>query len=85
MRNSKYQKEKPDLILLDLMLPELNGHEVCRKIRRTDNDEKTPIIMITAKTDTVDRIRGRVIGAEKYFTKPFEMEVLLDEIKTLLK
>ncbi len=81
----KYHKEKPDLILLDLMLPQLNGHEVCRKIRRTDNDVATPIIMITAKTDTVDRIRGRVIGAEKYVTKPFQMEALLEEIKAFLK
>src|SRR3989338_5024582 len=69
----KARREGPDLILLDLNLPELSGEEVCKAIRE-DEDEKfssTPIVMLTAKTTEVDRIVGRVIGANSYLTKPF--------------
>jgi len=77
---SQYKEEKPDLIVLDIMLPKLNGYEVCREIRRKHNDENIPIIMLTAKVDDFDRIKGRVIGANKYMTKPFRGEDLLAEI-----
>lgn len=81
---SKYLTERPDLIILDIMLPKLNGYEVCRKIRREKEDSRTPIIMLTAKKGDVDRIVGGVIGAQRYLTKPFEAEHLLNEIKELL-
>lgn len=81
---AQYESEKPDLIILDIMLPKLNGYEVCRKIRREKEDNDTPIIMLTAKSSDVDRVVGGVIGAHKYIPKPFEAEHLLREIDTLL-
>jgi len=80
----KYTVEEPDLIILDIMLPKLDGYEVCRKIRREQNDNNTLILMLTAKSSDADRIVGGVIGAQKYITKPFEAEYLLEEIKKLL-
>ncbi len=79
----KFLKEKPDLIILDLMLPKLNGFALCRKIRREKNDVETPILMLSAQCQDEDRIIGRVIGAEKYMAKPFNTEELLSEIKKL--
>lgn len=81
---TKYLEESPDLIILDLSLPKLNGYEVCRKIRREKNDSRTPIIMLTAHDQEVDKIVGSVLGAEKYITKPFESEYLLSEIDKCL-
>ena len=81
----KYLTEWPDLIILDVTLPKLNGYEVCRKIRREKNDTKTPIIMLTARDRDSDRIVGSVVGAEKYITKPFDAENLLSEIDKFLK
>lgn len=81
----KYLTEWPDLIILDVTLPKLNGYEVCRKIRREKNDTKTPIIMLTARDREADRIVGSVVGAEKYITKPFDAENLLNEIDKFLK
>jgi two-component system alkaline phosphatase synthesis response regulator PhoP len=79
----KYLKEKPRMIILDVMLPKLNGYEVCREIRRVMNDERTPIIMVTGRREDYHRIKGRVVGATRYFTKPFELEKLMDEIRNL--
>ena len=81
---AKFLNEQPDLIILDLMLPKINGYEVCRKIRR-EKDDKTPILMLTAKDTDVDKIVGRVKGADQYMTKPFVAEELLDTVKLLLK
>jgi DNA-binding response OmpR family regulator len=80
----KYVLEKPHLIILDIGLPKLNGYEVCRKIRTEKKDEFTPILMLTARNGDVDRIVGRVIGAQKYITKPFLIEYLLQEVSILL-
>ena len=80
----KYLRIRPSLILLDIMIPNLDGNEVCREIRREICDEKTPIIMLTAKKEDFDRIKGRVVGATVYMTKPFEIEMLLGKIKELL-
>jgi DNA-binding response OmpR family regulator len=66
------------------MLPTLNGYEVCQKIRREQDDNDTPIIMLTAKKGDADRIVGGVVGAQRYLTKPFDAEFLLGEIKALL-
>ncbi len=72
----------PDLILLDIMLPEMDGFEVCREIRKTD---KTPIIMLTAKDETVDKITGLEIGADDYISKPFDMKEVIARIHAVLR
>jgi len=77
----------PDLIILDLVLPTLSGEEVCKAIRGDDYYEdikNTPIIMLTAKNTEVDRIIGKVIGANCYMGKPFDMDALLREIHRLI-
>jgi len=71
-----------DLILLDLMLPELSGIEVCRRIRQKDG---VPIIMLTAKDDVSDKVMGLDMGADDYMTKPFAIEELLARIRVALK
>lgn len=71
-----------DLIILDVMLPNLNGMEVCRRIRQT---LETPIIMLTAKDDTMDKVMGLDLGADDYVTKPFAIEELLARIRVALK
>jgi two-component system, OmpR family, response regulator ArlR len=71
-----------DLILLDILLPGLNGIEICRKIRQTSG---VPIIMLTAKDDTVDIVAGLDIGANDYMTKPFAIEELLARIRTVFR
>ena len=81
----KYVREKPDLIILDISLPDLDGYEVCREIRRTLNNLKTPIIMLTCKGEDYDRIKGRVVGATKYMLKPYDGENLLNQIRECLE
>ncbi len=76
------EKEKPDLIILDLMLPKINGLDVCKKIRKTQN---VPIIMLTAKTEDIDKILGLELGADDYLTKPFNPRELLARIKAILR
>ncbi len=73
---------KPHLILLDVMLPELDGWQVCRKIRATSN---VPIIMVTAKGETFDRILGLELGADDYIVKPFETKEVVARIKAVLR
>jgi DNA-binding response OmpR family regulator len=73
----------PDLILLDLMLPKLNGYEVCKQLRAKGLD--TPIIMLTAKSQEVDKILGLELGADDYITKPFSIRELLARIKAVLR
>lgn len=77
-----YYEEKPDLIVLDLMLPEIDGFEVCRRIRKTDN---VPIIMLTARGDDIDKILGLELGADDYVTKPFNPRELAARIKAILR
>jgi DNA-binding response OmpR family regulator len=76
------REEKPDLIVLDLMLPRLDGFEVCRILRR---ESSVPILMLTARTDEVDRVVGLEVGADDYLTKPFSMRELLARVKALLR
>ena len=71
-----------DLILLDLMLPKLNGLEVCRRLRKVKN---TPIIMLTARDDVMDKVTGFQTGADDYVSKPFAIEELLARIEALLR
>ncbi len=73
---------KPDLILLDIMLPELDGLEVCRILRR---EMSVPIIMLTAKTEEVDKVVGLELGADDYVTKPFSMRELLARVKATFR
>lgn len=77
-----FEDEKPDLILLDIMLPELNGIEVLRRIRKTSN---TPIIMVTARNETYDKVNGLNAGADDYISKPFEIEELLARVNAVLR
>jgi len=81
----KYGRERPDLIILDIMLSDLDGYEVCREIRRQLNDLKTPIIMLTSKGEDYDRIKGKVVGATKYMLKPYDGENLLNQIRECLE
>jgi DNA-binding response OmpR family regulator len=76
------RREKPDLIILDIMLPKLSGFEVCRILRKEMN---VPILMLTAKTDEVDKIVGLEIGADDYMTKPFSMRELLARLGAILR
>ncbi|MBC8145547.1 MAG: response regulator transcription factor [bacterium] len=77
------RQEKIDLILLDLMLPGKNGDEVCRELRRAGVD--TPIIMITAKSEEIDKIVGLEIGADDYITKPFSIREVMARIRAVLR
>ena len=74
--------ENPDLLILDLMLPELSGIEVCRRLRHSSD---VPIIMLTAKDDVSDKVMGLDMGADDYMTKPFAIEELLARIRVALK
>jgi two-component system response regulator VicR len=74
--------EKPDLILLDIMLPKMDGFTVCRKIRQSLS---TPILMLTAKEEEVDKVLGLELGADDYITKPFSPRELLARVKTNIR
>lgn len=76
------RREKPDLIILDIMLPKLSGFEVCRILRK---EMIIPILMLTAKTDEVDKIVGLEIGADDYITKPFSMREMLARVGAVLR
>lgn len=73
---------KPDLVILDIMLPKINGYDVCRKI---NSDKSIPVILLTAKTDIIDRVLGLELGADDYITKPFDSRELLARVKALLR
>lgn len=77
-----FEEWQPELMILDLMLPELSGIEVCRRIRQTSD---VPIIMLTAKDDVSDKVMGLDMGADDYMTKPFAIEELLARIRVNLK
>jgi len=78
----EFEKKVPDLILLDIMLPVMDGWVVCAKIRETS---KVPIIMLTAKSEVFDRIQGLEMGADDYIVKPFEMKELIARINAVLR
>ncbi|MBM4357819.1 MAG: response regulator transcription factor [Deltaproteobacteria bacterium] len=77
--------DPPDLVLLDLMLPDISGTEVCRTIRANERTRTTPIVMLTAKTDEVDRVVGFEVGADDYVAKPFSVRELLLRIRAVLR
>jgi len=78
-------KEHPDLVLLDLMLPEMDGLEVCKALRKERKTAGIPIVMLTAKTQEADKIVGLELGADDYVTKPFSPAELLARIKAVLR
>ncbi|MEA2030721.1 MAG: response regulator transcription factor [candidate division Zixibacteria bacterium] len=77
--------ERPDLILLDIMLPIMNGLDVCRELKSNDKTAHIPIVMLTAKNEDVDIITGLELGADDYITKPFSPRVLIARIRTILR
>jgi len=75
----------PDLILLDLMLPGIDGLEICRRLRNDEKTREVPIIMLTARSEEEDVVRGLELGADDYVTKPFSFKVLLARIQSVLR
>lgn len=82
---ARIEKSSPDLVLLDLMIPEVSGTEVATRLRSNPKTASIPIIMLTAKSDEVDVLVGLTVGADDYITKPFSMKVLLARIEAVLR
>jgi len=78
------RKENPDLILLDLMLPKLDGYKVCRLLKFDERYKHIPILMLTAKTQEKDKLLGKETGADEYITKPFDIDELMKKVKVYL-
>ncbi|MBR2406889.1 MAG: response regulator transcription factor [Clostridia bacterium] len=78
----RFRAEQPDLVLLDVMMPRMNGWEVCRTIRQT---HRTPIIMLTARSEEDDELQGFELGADEYIAKPFSLKILLARIEAVLR
>ncbi|MBA7652244.1 Alkaline phosphatase synthesis transcriptional regulatory protein PhoP [subsurface metagenome] len=76
--------ERPDLILLDIVMPKMDGFEVCRKLKKDPEIQEIPIIMLTAKGQKVDQEKARQLGARDYITKPFSPSALLTKIEEIL-
>lgn len=79
---SKFRENVPDLILLDVMMPNMDGWQVCREIRKTS---QCPIIMLTAKSETIDKVLGLELGADDYVVKPFDSKEVVARIKAILR
>lgn len=77
-------KEQPHLVLLDLMLPKVDGFEVCRQLKSREETKHIPVVVLTAKTAEEDREKARAAGADSYMTKPFRPEELWQEIKRFI-
>lgn len=80
----KTKKEKPDLLILDMMMPKLDGFEVCRMLKFDDNFKDLPIIVLSALDQQQDREKAIEAGADEYFIKPFDLSLLLTKIKDLI-
>ncbi|MFU8812471.1 MAG: response regulator transcription factor [Balneolaceae bacterium] len=78
-----YKEKKPDLAILDVMLPKLDGFEVCKRIRK--ENRQIPILMLTAKSEEVDKVLGLELGADDYLTKPFSVRELLARVKAIFR
>lgn len=79
------EKQKPDLILLDVMLPDTDGYEICRKIKNSEKNNDIPIIFLTAKNDSDDKIKAFDIGGVDFITKPFEEIEVLRKVSTQIQ
>ncbi|MCM2356519.1 MAG: response regulator [Geobacteraceae bacterium] len=75
---------RPDLVILDIMLPEMDGFEVCRQIKENPDTRHIPVVMLTAKKNSQDFARGQQVGSDAYITKPFKSSKVLDTIQELL-
>jgi phosphate regulon transcriptional regulator PhoB len=82
---AEIRREMPDLVILDLMLPGMDGLEVCRQLRRNDRFASIPVLMLTARSEEADRVVGLEIGADDYVTKPFSMRELIARVRALLR
>ena len=78
------EEEKPDLVLLDIMLPEIDGFEVCQRIKENPKTRDIPVIMLTAKKSREDMARGEKVGADWYITKPFKSVMVIETIQRFL-
>ena len=76
--------QMPDVIILDLVLPDGDGYELCSRITASDRTREIPVVLLTAKTSLNNRVRGFVTGARKYITKPFDIDYLLEAVESLL-
>lgn len=81
----KAKAEKPDLMILDLMLPKMDGYKVCGLLKKDSRYSRIPIILFTARAQESDMRLGEEVGADAYITKPFESKMLLNKIESLLK
>jgi len=79
------RRENPHLIILDIMLPKLDGYKVCRQLKSDERYKKIPILMLTARAQQKDRIVGTEAGADEYITKPFDLAAFIEKIKTYLR
>src|SRR6516162_7778768 len=79
------QKQPPDLIILDIMMPDVDGMEVCRTLRQRENSRRIPIIMLTARAEEVDRVVGFELGADDYVSKPFSPRELVLRVKSIFR
>src|SRR5690242_13389820 len=79
------RRDPPDLVILDLMLPGLDGLEVCRQLRRNDRFSRTPILILSARSEEADRIVGLELGADDYVTKPFSTREVIARVRALLR
>ena len=76
--------ENPQLVFLDVMMPKMNGMEVCRRVKKELNMDDVYIVLLTAKGQELDRIKGQEVGADVYITKPFSPEALLKKAREVL-
>ena len=81
----RFEADKPDLVLLDIMMPGIDGYEVCQRMKNANGDSFTPIILVTAKTDTQSLVRGFEVGADDYITKPFKPIELVARVRGMLR
>jgi len=79
---AKIAEHKPDIIFVDIMMPRLDGYQTCALIKNNQTFKATPVIMLSSKDSIFDRARGRIVGSEKYLTKPFSKEDLINAITT---
>ncbi len=82
---AEVRRDPPDLVILDLMLPGLDGLEVCRQLRRSDKFSRIPVLMLSARSEEADRIVGLELGADDYVTKPFSMREVVARVRALLR
>lgn len=81
----KIEQDRPDLVVLDIMMPKMDGYEVCRRLREDEDSRTLPVILLSAKGRPIDRETGLEVGADDYIVKPFSPRRLLEKIRELLE